>query len=243
MMTEEKKGKAKEWPAEHVKILNDNLEILSYAEIANLIGRTRSSVSQYCFNNKITRSAKSQKKINKRSNTTQFRKGQTPWNKDTKGLVKANSTSFKKGDPPAHVLPEFSISYKENKDGHKYKVIKIGTQWVRLHRYNWEQLYGPIPKGYVIIFKDGDSLNCDPENLECITKAEKMRREMSYAINRTETRKRLAQEQKHTKPLHFKKREQATVSDEIAVKINDKTTVFVKPGQDIEAVRRRYNNL
>jgi hypothetical protein len=234
------------WTEEQKKILMDNLEILSYKEIGVLVGKSKTAVSMYCHSHKIERSEKAQKRINKRTNTTMFVKGQKPWNTGTKGLTKPNSTSFKAGDTKSIVLPEFSISYKENKNGQTYKVIKIGSKWIRLQRYNWEQLFGPIPEGYVIVFKDGDSLNCDPENLECITKKEQLRRMLAYTIKKAEARKALQAEMKgkpKSKQLYFKKRVLETTSNEIPVKINDKMTIYVKPGQDIEAIKKKYSQL
>src|SRR3990167_6127203 len=40
------------------------------------------------------------KKGERRSHATEFKKGQTPWQKGTKGKVKPNKSSFKKGNAP-----------------------------------------------------------------------------------------------------------------------------------------------
>ena len=42
-----------------------------------------------------------------------------------------------------------------------------GLNWMDKGRYVWEQHYGEIPKGYNIIYLDGNPLNCDISNLEC----------------------------------------------------------------------------
>ena len=65
----------------------------------------------------------------------------------------------------------------------KYTYIKINNirkkgqrcfreNWKLKHRYIWEQTYGPIPKGYCILFLDGNTLNCDINNLYLVTKKE-----------------------------------------------------------------------
>ena len=36
----------------------------------------------------------------------------------------------------------------------------------------YEQGHGPVPKGMVVSFKDGDKTNCEPDNLMLISKAE-----------------------------------------------------------------------
>lgn len=37
--------------------------------------------------------------------------------------------------------------------------------WVPKHRYVWEQEHGEIPENKVILFKDGNTLDCRIENL------------------------------------------------------------------------------
>lgn len=249
----------KNWTSEEIQLLKDNINKLSYREIGAMIGKTKGAVSQFVCQHKdeeeevngeiikpYVRNEKAKKRIIKRTNKTIFKPGQKPWNTGTRGVVKPNKTSFTTGNSANVALPEFSISYKENKNGNKYKVIKVGKAWVRLHRYNWEQLFGPIPEGYVIFFKDGDSLNCDPTNLECITKAEQRRRLMAYIIKLAEQRKALKEEVKNkpkSKQLYFKGKKKEDSCNEIPVKINDKTTIYVKPGQDIEAIKRKYSHL
>jgi len=45
-----------------------------------------------------------------------------------------------------------------------------GKRWQMLSRVNWEKAHGKIPPGHVIIYRDGNTLNCNPENLACIPK-------------------------------------------------------------------------
>lgn len=37
-------------------------------------------------------------------------------------------------------------------------------------RYLWEQAYGPIPEDFMVIYLDGDYMNCTLDNLACIPK-------------------------------------------------------------------------
>lgn len=48
--------------------------------------------------------------------------------------------------------------------------FKNKTTW--LHRAVWEHHYGPIPKGFHVHHKDGNSLNNDISNLECMAPGE-----------------------------------------------------------------------
>ena len=40
------------------------------------------------------------------------------------------------------------------------------------HYYIWEKTNGKIPKGYYLCFKDGNTLNCELENLYLVTPSE-----------------------------------------------------------------------
>ncbi|MBU0969195.1 MAG: HNH endonuclease [Proteobacteria bacterium] len=112
-----------------------------------------------------------------------FSKGNKPWNSGTKGkgLTGPNSGSFKKGNLPANVKP---IGHEriDNKDG--YVWIKVPeanpytgapARYKQKHVHLYEQKNGPVPDGMVVIFKDGDRLNFDPENLATITRSELVR--------------------------------------------------------------------
>jgi len=41
-------------------------------------------------------------------------------------------------------------------------------------RYRWEQVYGKIPRRYVVRHIDGDKFNDEINNLECISRAENL---------------------------------------------------------------------
>lgn len=98
-----------------------------------------------------------------------FKKGNIPYNKGTKGLNKPNKTSFKKGDIPHNRRPVGSE--RLNKDGHTE--VKVGPdKWVSKQRYIWEQNYGKIKRGYVVIFADRDKTNFNIDNLVLISNRE-----------------------------------------------------------------------
>jgi hypothetical protein len=85
-------------------------------------------------------------------------------------IERSKKTRFKKGDVPHNAR---DIGYTRI-DENGYVLIKIedNRKLVFKHRYIWEQAHGAIQKGYNIVFKDGNSLNCVLENLECISNAE-----------------------------------------------------------------------
>jgi len=52
---------------------------------------------------------------------------------------------------------------------HTYKKRK--ANWMPKHRYIYEQHHGPIPKGWIVVFLDGNSRNFDPDNLYALPRS------------------------------------------------------------------------
>ncbi len=56
-------------------------------------------------------------------------------------------------------------------NGHENRFVKIrmdgvsGRRWMPYAKWWWEKNRGPVPKGQLVIHKDGDTLNDDPGNL------------------------------------------------------------------------------
>jgi len=113
-----------------------------------------------------------------------YPKGHTPANKgktmSKKIREKIKHTFFKKGHKPVNTLKDGDITIRHphrKRGGNAYKYIRISEgEWEELHRYNWAKENGPIPIGFNVVFKDGDSLNCEPWNLEIVSDAELMKR-------------------------------------------------------------------
>lgn len=121
--------------------------------------------------------------IEQRKKAGRFKPGQTSHNKGKKlesympaeTIEKIKKTQFKKGNLPHNTNPKLGaiVPRKDSKTGATYFYIKLKHgHWKELHRYNWEQKNGPIPKNKLITFKDGNTLNPHVNNLECITKAQ-----------------------------------------------------------------------
>jgi hypothetical protein len=112
---------------------------------------------------------------------TQFKKGSVPANKgqkmSTELYQKVAKTMFKKGSKPVNTQPIGTIHQRRDTGGKMYQYIKIAdSNWQLLNRYTWEQHNGPIPKGMVVVYKDGNYLNNDITNLLMITLKENMAR-------------------------------------------------------------------
>ena len=131
------------------------------------------------------------KKSDEIMNKPRFKKGHKPFNKNKRHPVKS-STQFKKGNIPKNHREVGEIRLQKDKSGRQYYYIKISepNKWQSLHRYKWEQKYGKIPEGLLLVFKDKNSLNTEPENLELITMAENLKRNRNYK-KFSETMKRL----------------------------------------------------
>lgn len=112
---------------------------------------------------------------------TQFKKGHVPPNKGQKMSKevydKVAHTMFKKGTIPPNTQPIGTIHQRKDTGGKMYLYIKLAdSKWQLLNRYTWEQHNGPIPKGMVVVYKDGNYLNNDINNLLMITMKENMAR-------------------------------------------------------------------
>lgn len=127
--------------------------------------------------------------IEQRKRDSRFPPGSIPMNKGLKQteymteeqINKTSRTRFKKGDLPVNTLYDGKITKRKDtlKTGEViyYKWIRISiANWKMLHVFNWEKENGSVPEGYILVFKDGDRMNCEPSNLDLITLGENMLR-------------------------------------------------------------------
>lgn len=116
-----------------------------------------------------------------------FKKGQEPPNKGRKwseymsaeGMQRSRETQFKEGNINHNSKYDGAITVRVHKgSGITYKWRRISkSKWVPLHVYNWEQKHGPVPEGYIVVFKDpSKTMDCRPSKLELISRQENMRR-------------------------------------------------------------------
>jgi len=110
-------------------------------------------------------------------NNTKFKAGHISWN--TGKPVRINpATEFKKGNQPANTLFDGAITIrKDNRSDTLYKYTRVSpSKWRLLQLVVWETENGPVPDGYMVTFKDGIQLNCEPENLMLISLADNIKR-------------------------------------------------------------------
>jgi hypothetical protein len=97
-----------------------------------------------------------------------FKPGHVPFNKGKEGVGGWEPTQFKKGHKPHNYKPVGT----ERVTGEGYVDIKIEdpNKWKAKHHIIWEEVNGPIPKGFVLIFGDGDRLNFELDNLILVSR-------------------------------------------------------------------------
>ena len=86
-------------------------------------------------------------------------------------------TQFQAGHAPHNTVPVGTVV--TNCDGYLKKKIANNRNrhdWRFLHHLVWEAANGPVPTGYVLVFKDGDRRNVTLDNLECVSRAVNMQR-------------------------------------------------------------------
>ena len=164
------------------QFIKDNYLKFPVKTIADKIGRSNTGVNMALKRMmlKIPREI-----TEKNKKLYQFKKGDVPANKGKKQIdymsseviERTKATRFKKGHLPhnSQGINDGDIHVRKDSKGRYYKWIResLGV-WKMLHVFNYEKEFGPIPDGYIVFFKNKDSMNCHPSNLELITRAEIM---------------------------------------------------------------------
>lgn len=164
------KGYSKVYPAEVQEYIKENAQrkesVKALAEAVNErfgTAYTYSQVKAYLKRHGILT-----------GRTGRFEKGHVPANKGTHNGG-WEPTQFKKGNMPVNHKPVGTESVRK---GHKERGespriwVKVAepNQWRMKSVIVWESHYGPVPKGKIVIFLDGDTMNTDISNLALIDK-------------------------------------------------------------------------
>lgn len=158
------------------------------SHIAKIIGRSYSSILNHARKLGLQKTSEflkfkkeEQIKYLKDSSTRhRYAKGKIPANKGKKMSAeqyeKCKKTMFKKGNIPHNAKDVYEEVLRSDKNGFSYWMIKLpGEKKLRYkHIWLWESTYGKVEKGYNVVFKDKNSLNCTLENLEYICDAQLM---------------------------------------------------------------------
>ena len=109
-----------------------------------------------------------------------IKKGNVPSNKGKKWdeylskekQERCRKTTFKKGNKPLNYRP--IGSERINVDGYTEIKVEEPDKWDLKHRIIYAEHNGPIPKGYKVIFADGNKLNLEIDNLILVSNAEEL---------------------------------------------------------------------
>lgn len=153
---------------ENVKFLIENVKGISHKELTKRFNEK--------FNTNLSENALAnmKRKLNLINDIdTRFKKGQSSWNKGKKmspeQYEKCKKTMFQKGNlSNARPIGDERIDI----DGYTYIKVKQPNKWVLKHRWLYEKEKGEIPKGYNLIFADGNKQNFDLDNLILVSNAE-----------------------------------------------------------------------
>ena len=122
------------------------------------------------------------------ANSGSFKPGHSTWNKGVRFEAGGRSieTQFKPGQLSgrAAVLWRPVGSLRLTHDGTLQRKVtdtgNTGRDYVGVHKLVWEQAHGPVPAGHIVVFKPGQRTSEESEitidRLECISRAENMRR-------------------------------------------------------------------
>lgn len=157
-----------DYSEEKIKFLKENVKGISLQELTNRFNTEfKSNLSKEVI-------SKMKRKLNLTSGIdTKFKKGQTSWNKGKKmkseTYEKCKKTMFQKG----HNLNERPVGDERvDVDGYTYIKVEQPNKWKLKHRVLYEEKYGAIPKGYNLIFADGNKQNLDLDNLILVSNSE-----------------------------------------------------------------------
>lgn len=138
----------------------------------------------------LSSSASGRRRAGHAAHGGRFRKGHIPWNTGTKGVVGTHPNSAAHHFKPGTMNGQANYNYlpvgslRINSEGQLQRKVRddgpAPRRWVSVARIVWEAAHGPVPRGHVIRFRDGqatiDEARITLDRLECITQRENMRR-------------------------------------------------------------------
>ena len=172
------------WTDEEISLLKEKFPDHFAGEIAEMLGRSESSVYYQVgklgivsSKEKIQRAAKLSS-LSPASIATRFQKGHVSHNKgkkmDAETYAKVRGTMFKKGNIPANHRPVGSE--RLNVDGYVEVKIAEPNKWRGKHRVIWEREHGEVPEGYSVSFKNGNRQDFSLDNLILVSRSDLMNR-------------------------------------------------------------------
>jgi hypothetical protein len=171
MMSEQKHAPYRYYTPEEIRFIKKEIKGRGYAELTDLFNKhfglrgkkklTFKQMNAFLNNHKL-----------RNGRDCRFRPGQAAHNKGRKGYCSPGSEKgwFKKGQRPWTYMPVGS----KRINCYGYLDIKIADPnvWKAKHVLLWEKAHGPVPKGHVVIFADGNKSNIRLSNLLLVSRSE-----------------------------------------------------------------------
>ena len=155
--------------SEEIEYLKEIVESRTCKEIAELVNKKFNTN----YSEKDIYNAKRRYKLKSGVDCT-FKKGNIAHNKGKKwdeympksSQENSKKTQFKKGSKPHNWLPVGSEWVNDR--GYTYIKVAEPNDWQLKHRNIYEKHYGKIPKGYCVLFLNGDKNDFSLDNLKLI---------------------------------------------------------------------------
>lgn len=112
---------------------------------------------------------------------TRFPKGHAPYNKGRRQeeymtpeqIENSKKNRFQKGRAPHNKMKVGDEAITSS--GYRVRKVAEPNKWEPVQRLVWQEHNGPIPEDCILVFLDGDPLNCSIDNLRLVTRAENAR--------------------------------------------------------------------
>jgi hypothetical protein len=136
---------------EHIALIKALYPTMDTAALAERLGYTRGQIIDFAYKHGIRK-------------TSEYRS----WSATE--VAKKSPAHFKKGCKSYNARPVGST----RKDFRGNVVVKVAEPrvWVLMRQKVWEDVHGPVPKGYLVVHKDGDKENYSIDNLALVSKKE-----------------------------------------------------------------------
>jgi hypothetical protein len=187
------------WTEEQCALLRERFATTPSRELVAAVGHSLSAIHQQAKKLGLKKTEDHNREMLKRCGAQvqvhgachRFAKGHVSANKGLRRpgwhRGRMRETQFKKGQMPKNHVGVGSITWSTGRieNGvlkNNYLKIKIAepNTWRWLHRKTWEDAHGPIPRGYMVGFIDGDRGNCALQNLVLLSLADNARRNVMW---------------------------------------------------------------
>lgn len=175
------------WTEDELSVLKGRYHNTTAGDLAKMFGRSVSSVHGKAAQLGLRTDPEFIREIGRINSNhpavraTQFKPGSIPQNKGKKMSAevyqKCKGTMFQAGHRPKNSLPVGTEIWKD--DGYLWRKIAEPNKWKQVHRIIWEENNGPVPKGYIVSFKNKNRQDIRLDNLYLISRSEQLMKENS----------------------------------------------------------------